>query len=175
MIDSAAMAVAYQVYVGLLVIVCLAAIIRKLSELKQAWYAILAVTPMRRTAMTLAANWAVNTAFVIATEIYDPWLWFMLIDTLSARIILHQPADKPQAIIGALYMVQITVHAIYFASTGVLAEPHYWQVLIALAFVQLIILGGWLGVYHSGGLGRRLRRLGVAALALAQSEKRLVP
>lgn len=166
-------ALVYQVYVALLATVCLAATVGKLAELRQAWYALLAVSPMRRTAITLAANWAINTAFVIITTIHDPWLWFMLIDAISARIVLHQPAGRPQAIIGALYMVQITVHAIYFASTGVLAEPHYWQVLIALAFAQLIILGGWLGAYHLGGPSRRLWDRGSAALAWGQSEKSL--
>ena len=144
-------AIVYATYVSALLVVCFVAF--------GAWGRFLALDPLQRTAAAVAANWAVNTFYVLSTQIYDPWWWFILTDAIAARIVLHQPASKAQAAIGWVYMAQIVMHVVYFASNSALAAPRYWQVLIALAFVQLLILGGWTigGIARRAGLRRRPR------------------
>lgn len=142
-------AIIYATYVSALLIVCFVAF--------GAWGRFLALEPLQRTAAALAANWAINTFYVLATQIYDPWWWFILTDAVAARIVLHQPARKAQSAIGWVYMAQIVMHGVYFASNSAIAAPRYWQVLIALAFVQLLIMGGWTlgGIARRAGLRRR--------------------
>lgn len=110
------------------------------------WRRLLDVDPIPRTAAVLLGNWALSTAFIIATGVNDPWYWYFIIDLTAARIVLHQPAFRPQAMIGGIYAAQVAAHLIYAASV-VLGQPasqnKYWQILIALAIVQVIVLGGW--------------------------------
>lgn len=120
--------------------------------------------PMARTALVIAGNWVVNTGYVWATGLYDPWFWFILTDTVSAQLVLYQPAGKTQSLIGWTYISQIIMHGIYAISNPVLAAWPYWQMLTALAFVQLALLGGWV-VGHGGGAWYRAfgsRYFGVA-------------
>lgn len=128
-------AIVYAVYVSALLIVCFVAF--------GAWGRFLALEPLQRTAAALAANWVVNTFYVLSTQIYDPWWWFILTDATAARIVLHQPAGRAQSAIGWVYMAQIIMHGVFAASNHAIAAPRYWQILIALAFVQLLIMGGW--------------------------------
>lgn len=110
--------------------------------------------PMIRTAAAIGANWLANTAFVLVTGIYDPWLFFIATDAIAAGVVLYQPAQKVQAVIGWTYMAQIIMHVIYSVSTNNMAQFAYWQMLTAIAFVQLVLLGGWIG----GAWYRRYRR-----------------
>jgi len=99
--------------------------------------------PMIRTALAIFLNWCAQTAFAESFHVYDAWWFFIIIDTISAAAILHQPAGKVQALIGATFMGQILLHVVYaFSNHGVGAYP-YWQMLTAMAFVQLLLLGGW--------------------------------
>jgi len=100
---------------------------------------------MIRTAMAILANWIINSGFVLATGIYDPWWFFLATDALTAWVILYHPAGKAQALIGYTYIAQILMHCVYAVSNSVLAEYAYWQILTAIAFVQLLLLGGWIG------------------------------
>lgn len=149
--------IVYAVYVGLLLGICFAA-----SGLLGR---LLTIEPKRRTAIVLAGNWAVNTAYCLAVGVMDPWWWFLIVDAVSARIVLYQPAGKAQAMIGCAYMAQIIMHVVYAVSDQAIAADPYWQVLIGLAFVQLFILGGW----HIGRrwIPARLRRGGRPAVAVA--------
>ncbi len=106
---------------------------------------------MIRTALAIAGNWILGTAFVLATGIYDPWLFSLLLDAACAFIILHQPAGKMQALIGSIYLTQILTHFVYSFSNHDIAAYSYWQLLTLQAFVQLALLGGWIG----GHWGRR--------------------
>lgn len=154
--------IVYAVYVGLLLGVCFAAsgLLGKLLSLE----------PKRRTAIVLVGNWIVNTIYCLATGVTDPWWWFLITDAVAARIVLYQPAGKAQALIGWAYMAQILMHIVYAVSArdSFAADP-YWQVLIALAFVQVIILGGW----HIGrwGLLSRDRRGRDSSVAVAPRDK----
>ena len=153
--------IVYAVYVAVLIATCFA-----VSGL---WGRLLASPPKQRTAIVLACNWVLNTLYVISTGITDPWWWFVLTDATSARIVLHQPAGKAQATVGWVYMAQILMHVVYAASDRAIAAIPYWQVLISLAFVQVIVLGGW----HIGGRGvlARYWRRRDSAVALAPRDE----
>lgn len=100
---------------------------------------------LSRTALVLAANAAVGTGYVMLTGIYDPWLFFAVIDSASAAIVLHRPAGRMQAIIGTSYLCQITVHLAYGLVDNSLAQQEYWMVLTVVAFIQLVIVLLWAG------------------------------
>lgn len=144
-------AIVYAVYVTALLVICFVA--------SGVWRRMLALEPLERSAATMVANWGINTLYVLATHIYDPWYWFIMTDGTAAWIVLYRPAGKPQAVIGWLYMAQIIMHCVYFLSNKDIAAPRYWQVLIALAVVQLVVLGGWTigGILRRAGLRRRPR------------------
>ena len=109
---------------------------------------------MLRTALALLCNWLANYAFVASTGIYDPWYWFIATDAIAAGVVLYQPAQKVQAVIGWTYMVQIIMHVVYSVSPSNVAQYAYWEMLTSIAFVQLVLLGGWIG----GHWYRRYRR-----------------
>lgn len=156
MLDPSFMDAVYRGYVALLVLACAAAIFRSREDLRRVWQGFLDLSPMRRTASAMLASWAACVLFVDTTGIYDPWHWFILVDTLAAWAVLHQPAGKPQAFIGGIYMAQIMAHGIYGSMKLTGDAPNrdsYWQVLISLAIVALAILGGWYG----GHIRRSLR------------------
>ncbi len=121
-----------------------------------------------RTATAIFLNWALGTAFVMATGIYDAWWFFMAVDGLTAWAILYPPAGRMQALIGCTYITQILVHFVYSFSNHAIAAYSYWEVLTGVAFVQLALLGGWI-VGHWGrryfGHSRRPHR------ALAHGKK----
>lgn len=107
---------------------------------------------MVRTALAIFVNYWVNTVYVEAAEIYDPWYFYMLTDALTAWIVLIRPAGKPQSLIGWSFIAQVIIHVVYGVSK--LTNPEfdtysaslaYWQILLSVAVLQLVILGGWVG------------------------------
>lgn len=107
---------------------------------------------MVRTGAAIFANYWVNTGFVLATENYDPWLFYMLTDALTAWVIMLRPAGRPQSLIGWTFITQVMLHAVYGASKYInpefnayWAQIAYWKVLLSVALLQLVILGGWIG------------------------------
>lgn len=108
------------------------------------------IGPMLRTAIVLLANYVVNTWFVLHFQIYDPWYFYLLIDTFSALVILYRPAGRVQSAIGGTYIAQIVMHAVYGISKFLhpdISDVRYWQVLTIIADAQLLILGVWAGGY----------------------------
>lgn len=119
------------------------------------------IGPMRRTAIVLALNWLVNTWFVLHTQIYDPWLFYLFTDSISAWIVLYQPAGRIQSAIAGIYMAQILMHTVYGISKFLnpsISASRYWEVLTILGFVQLLMLGVWAGGYWCRAFYRRFRR-----------------
>lgn len=109
---------------------------------------------MIRTGITILLNWAAGMAFILATDIRDPWALSLGLDALAAFVILYHPAGRAQSAIGWAYIAQILIHAVYAVSNHAIAVQAYWQILTWIAFVQLAILGGWIGGfwwhrYHS--------------------------
>lgn len=142
----------YGAYVALLALACGAAAIQRREDVSRLWTAFLALDPLRRTAAVMALNVGVNAVFVGTTGVHDAAAWFFIVDALSAFLVLYPPAAKAQALIGSVYIAQLIMHVVYLVSDPRLAANRYWQVLFALAVVQLVILGGWVGGHH----GRRL-------------------
>lgn len=99
---------------------------------------------MIRTGAAIFANWALGTAFVLLTGIYDPWWWFLALDAATAFVIMYHPAGRPQSAIGVTFIAQIIIHAVYAVSQRDIAAFAYWQILTWIAFVQLLLLGGWI-------------------------------
>lgn len=136
----------YWPFFGPLLVICLMACLVS---------AVTGNRPMARVAVVLALNWAVNTAFCLATWVYDPWYFFFIIDALSAAAILLPPAGRVQALIGYTYIGELVLHVVYGLAAGPGAEHLYWAVLTEVGFAQLVLLGGWAGGYS----GRRLWNL----------------
>lgn len=155
------MQTAYQIYVGALALVCLAAIFQRFADIRAAWTAAVAISPLRRTAAAMFANALLNAGFVVASGIEDPWGWYIFMDALAAAIVLHQPAGKAQSVIGGFYMIQIVAHGVYgvlLLSGDAVSKDAYWQILFALASAQLLVLGAWTIGHH---WRRRARRPGL--------------
>lgn len=172
------MNLAYQIYLIALLLVCALAVVRQRSDLGELWRLFLEMEPMRRTAAVLLANAGLNAAFVTMSGIHDPWFWYIPLDGVAAALILIQPAGKPQSVIGGLYMAQIAMHGVYGAlklSGGGPYENGYWQVLIAVAFAQLAVLGGWIIGHHWRRLARRPGSGRRASVAEAESRKGVAP
>jgi hypothetical protein len=139
---------AYGGYVVALALVCVAATVQGREDLSRLWRGLLAMDPLRRTAAVLATNCALNAVFVQTTGVHDAAVWFFAVDAVSAFLVLYPPAKRAQAMIGSVYIAQMIMHIVYLVSDPTLAANRYWQVLFALAVVQLVILGGWAGGYH---------------------------
>ncbi len=105
--------------------------------------AMLGSGPMVRTSLAILLNWIAQTVFAETTGIYDAWWFFIVIDAITAAVIIRQPAAKVQALIACVFMGQILLHVVYaFSNHSVGAYP-YWQLLTVMAFLQLLLLGGW--------------------------------
>lgn len=127
----------YWPYLGPLLVVCVTTITTGIGT-------------MQRAAIVLALNWLVNTAFVLRTGVYDPWLFYLITDSISAGVVLYPPAGRVQSLIGGTFIAQILMHVVYGVSKFMhpnISPERYWEVLTVLGFVQLLILGAWAGGY----------------------------
>jgi hypothetical protein len=105
---------------------------------------------MGRTAAAMTANWIGVLLAVWLSGSFTPWGLFFALDVATAFVVLRQPASKPQAIIGMIYVSQLTFHVAY-ALVGSAAA--------SLLYLDLLALGGWLqictlfwGAIHGGGM-----------------------
>lgn len=124
---------------------------------------------MLRTALALLAAWAVKSAAVYASGIFDLWLFFMIVDAAAAWVVLYHPAGRIQSIIGGLILAKFMVHGIYGLSKFFNPESvdgfAYIHLLDIVGFLELGLLGGWAGgrgisALHSRYRRRRLRLVG---------------
>lgn len=111
---------------------------------------------MFRTSAALFLNWLAQVVYYLVTKQSAPWAYFLLIDTLTAIVVLVRPAGKMQAIIGLTLVAQIAWHAAYglfvlLHGYSWAAHFRYWEVLWWVAAGQLFLMGGWAG----GGALRR--------------------
>lgn len=137
-----AMGLIYRAYVATLILIAIVCIFQSKEHFKRFWDGFLALAPIRRTALVMIANVAVNALFVSAAGIHDPWLWYIVVDSVSAVLVIWRPAWLPQGVIAGLYGCQLAVHVIY-KLTHTLSENRYWVCLIVAAILQLLTLGGW--------------------------------
>ena len=91
---------------------------------------------MQRTALVLGLNWV---ACMIAIWLVGatPWLWLLAIDMATAYAILHPPAGRVQAVIGALLISQVLWHWAF----GYVGNVHS-----SMLYLTALNLGGWLQV-----------------------------
>jgi len=98
---------------------------------------------MLRTIVAIGFNSLLANTYTAVTSDSDPWWLFMVLDLISATVILFQPAGRIQAVIGATYLAQIMMHTGY-ALRGASADPMiYWWSLTIVGFIQLLLVGGW--------------------------------
>ena len=91
-----------------------------------------------RSAWVLLINHIACDAAQDVAGIADPVLWFAAIDTLSAVVLLWQPAGRTQAVIGAVYLVQIGLHFAQYP--GGVAQYQYLSVLTVAGACQIAFL-----------------------------------
>lgn len=111
---------------------------------------------LRRTAFALVGNWLACMAAVFVLGRYDPWLAFLIIDAVAALVVLQHPASKPQAVIGCIYIVQVTVHLAYALVGSGPATGLYLTMLSGGGWLQIATLAG--GAIHGQGKRRAARR-----------------
>ena len=127
---------------------------------------------LQRTALALSANWVCVLVAQQATGTLAPWPLFILADAVAAAGVLTHPASKPQAVIGVIYILQITFHIAY-ALVG--AGP------ATALYLNMLSVGGWLqiatlatGAIHHGSRKRRAVNSGLGgnrALAAGTSAR----
>lgn len=107
---------------------------------------------MRGTSVTLLANWSACTAIALATRNTYPPIWFFIFDYLSGLIVLvlvplgRRRLSHWQRSIGALYAVELIVHAGVLMSTNEAAAKYYgWHMLHIIAWMQAVVVAIWGG------------------------------
>jgi hypothetical protein len=104
---------------------------------------------LQRTALALAANWLACMVAVAAVGRTDPWMAFAIADAIAAYVVLSHPASRPQAVIGCIYIVQITVHLAYALVGSGPATSLYLNMLSGGGWLQIAVLAGG-AIYGSG-------------------------
>lgn len=104
---------------------------------------------MKRAMFTVAANYAAAFCYTWVSKDPTPWPLFMALDFVSAAIILIKPAGRAQALVGLIYLMQISIHTGYAIALPNADGVVYWWLLTALAFLQLAVIGGWM-LYDRG-------------------------
>ncbi|MEI9850020.1 MAG: hypothetical protein WDN24_03095 [Sphingomonas sp.] len=100
---------------------------------------------LARGALVVFANWVLGTVFALATRITDGWWFNMLIDAGAAAVILWRFAGRWQIALGLTYCVQVAGHLFYgwMLSRDAAAPWPYYSWLTAIAWLQLMLIGGW--------------------------------
>lgn len=114
---------------------------------------------IERCMVAVLLNWGAGMAVSMAGWT-DAWPVNIALDTLTAVVILWHPAGRWQAALGVTYCVQLAMH-IGYGVRRLLDYPadamSYYDWLTWVAFLQLLIIGGWnLGLW-GGGLVARWR------------------
>lgn len=100
-----------------------------------------------RSAWVLAGNNIACQLAVATTGTYDPVAWFAAIDVVSAVVLLWRPAGRTQAVIGAVYIIQLGLH---FAQwPGGVAQYQYLSVMTVAGGCQIVFL--FLGAVDNDG------------------------
>lgn len=119
----------------------------------------LAHPPMTRTCLAIVGNWLLNTGFVLLSGNPTAAWWFAAVDIAAAAIVLRHPAGRVQAAIGWVYVAQIIAHFVFIVRADEAAAYDYWLLLTRLAWLQLLLLGGWsIGRWGKIARSRAVRR-----------------
>lgn len=114
---------------------------------------------MKRTAITLVIVYALQLLYAGTIGYNLSWSIFMFcIDGIAARIITWEPAGKWQGYVGLSFILQMGVHAGKFGAELLGNSVYfdlYWWTLTGLAFLQLLLIGGWFFVGDNNSNGHR--------------------
>jgi len=102
---------------------------------------------LARAAVVVFANWVIGTVFVLVSGVTDAWWFNIAIDAVAAAAILYRLSTHWQAALGLTYCLQIAMHIAYALLTakgGAVPLPYYGA-LTAIAWLQLVMVGGWSG------------------------------
>jgi len=100
----------------------------------------------RATALVLLGNWCINTAFVSACADPDAWAAFLVVDYLSALLLIAFYQTTVVRLVCVAYALQCVAHGAYgyvtMSDVNPLATYIYWWLLYCLAMAQIAIVGG---------------------------------
>lgn len=109
----------------------------------------LGTTQLRRTAVALICAWLAAVVIAVTTGRYDMWLAFIVIDAVAAWVVLAHPSSRPQAIIGLIFVIQISTHLAYALVGSAVAQSMYLDMLAAGGWLQIATLA-WGAIYGGG-------------------------
>lgn len=112
----------------------------------------------RATAFILLGNWCINTAFVSLCNDPDSWFAFLVVDYLSALILLALHQTPGTKLVCLTYAIQCVAHGAYgyvtMSDVNPLAAYIYWWLLYCLAMAQVVIVGGMVAYQRVGDWSR---------------------
>jgi len=112
-----------------------------------------------RSVAVILLNWCAGIAYNILTGEHHGWMFNIIIDTSASVAILWRPAGKMQALLGVSYCTQIAMHGGYGAAKlfGSADPDKYYAAITLVAWIQLLLIGGWcVGIWAGDGIRRRL-------------------
>jgi hypothetical protein len=100
---------------------------------------------LARAALVVFANWVAGSVFALTTGITDGWWFNIAIDLVAAAAILYRLSGRWQVALGLTYCLQIAMHIAYamLSAKGSAVPWPYYGALTALAWLQLLVVGGW--------------------------------
>ena len=98
------------------------------------------VPSLHRTAWAMAGNMGAVWVAQFWSGSYTPWFAFLIVDVITAYIVLAHPATRTQALIGAVYVAQIIAHIAFGAAQVKGCDVLYLDLLAFGGVCQLLIL-----------------------------------
>jgi hypothetical protein len=111
---------------------------------------------LMRTGWAMLANFVAVWVITTATGNASPWLAFLVLDAVTARVVLAHPAARAQCFIGCIYVAQIIMHFAFGVADSKEHQIDYLNVLAFGGVCQLLIL--MMGAYKHGR-GRKVASL----------------
>lgn len=98
----------------------------------------------------LMVNWLLQVAMIKATDEQFPWMFFLVVDYISALSVYGISNRRWGWGVIVLYVAQIVCHAAYgiaeyrHGTNLQAAQYHYWWALTYTGWAQLAMVGGWM-------------------------------
>lgn len=121
------------------------------------------ISPLRRSALVLLVNAIILNVWFAVTHNNDNALLNLVVDTISAVIIVSHPAGREQGWLAMTFAFQIgcdwSALSLDIRGFGIPnIQPSYWQALNYAGILQILILLGW-GETHGCQIAGALRNL----------------
>jgi hypothetical protein len=85
-----------------------------------------------------------------------PLLWYIVIDTAAAWIVLARPAGLAQKLIGLLFAAMVLFHVGVLMRGAANVNDTYFAFQLSAGWAQLLVLAGWSGNDVGRSVWRRL-------------------